>query len=759
MQTAFPTLKQDLATASSPIKNGRVEKSELLASALFFLSLWYFWGVRYGDYLYAVQENSLFIFRTEFLTRWLIVPDGFLCYLTSFFIQFFYYPLLGGALLAVLGVAVQRSTAHFLGWHGGAYAVSFVPTCLLTIASTWHGYFVFIPFNTPLMFSSLLGVLFTHAGLGIYGKLRLYYRRFLFGTFFVSLGYLFFGAWASIAGFFFAIFELTQREEETDKINWRRNVQRSLLSAALAVLIPLALQYFWLYPRLQIYNVFDSGLLEEVRYERDSLTALIAYGLVRITPLCLFALYLTSRLLLLRPQDEVSSRAKRRAERRRRRLEEKRVRADKGKGLRKKDAPTDDDPIEEERATSRRRTALLFELLFLIGVATFYGSYHTRAFFDRLSACRALTCSDWDQILEIDAKNPYPVGLMVGMRNFALYKTGRLVEEAFVRPIGFYQTRALSVEDEARALAGNPYYRLKVKLHRMKLTTERHNHRALSELIMCYYGLSNVGARIATDNFVAVESRSVSCLKTLAIAAIINGEKELARRYLRELSQTLFHKDWAKVRLAYLETRDFYENVNDYNNDQEYASAKLERRANLGSLLTASDAASRFGVDVDPLAQFAELITQSRALRPRENEARNKKFPNLTYLIDVVKLDEYDDSPIEKKELILIAALMQKNGSFFLEKVDDYLALKGCSKGGAPRAIEQGYATWRYAQFDEKWNECEYKFTPETLEGMDGFIQFTKSFGAGPKQQVVLRRFCAGCYWGFAVDDAAYREQ
>ena len=81
---------------------------------------------------------------------------------------------------------------------------------------------------------------------------------------------------------------------------------------------------------------FDSGLLEEVRYERDSLTALIAYGLVRITPLCLFALYLTSRLLLLRPQDEVSSRAKRRAERRQRRLEEKRVRADKGKGLRKR---------------------------------------------------------------------------------------------------------------------------------------------------------------------------------------------------------------------------------------------------------------------------------------------------------------------------------------------------------------------------------------------------------------------------------------
>ncbi|MBP5621519.1 MAG: hypothetical protein J6X44_05845, partial [Thermoguttaceae bacterium] len=173
----------------------------------------------------------------------------------------------------------------------------------------------------------------------------------------------------------------------------------------------------------------------------------------------------------------------------------------------------------------------------MLGATTFYASYHTRAFFDSLSAYRALLCSDWDRILEIDSKNPHPIGLMVALRNFALFQTDRLTEEAFSRPVGFYQTRTLSLEDEAKALAGNPYFKAKVKLHKTKASSERHAHRAASELLMCYYGLSNVGSRIATDNFVATEDRSVFCLKTLATAAIINGEKELARRYLREIAQ------------------------------------------------------------------------------------------------------------------------------------------------------------------------------------------------------------------------------
>ncbi|MBR5758452.1 MAG: hypothetical protein IKX88_07645 [Thermoguttaceae bacterium] len=731
-------------------------KDETVASSLLFLSLWYFWGVRYGDYLYAVQENSLFVFRGEFLTRWLSVPDGALCYLTSFLIQFFYYPLLGGALLAFLGVVVQRLTANLLGWHGGAYAASFLPTCLLTIAATWHGYFVFIPFNTPLMFSSLIGLFFAYAGLWASKAIRSYSRRVFFSLLFVAFGYLLFGCWAVVSGVLYAVYELTFRE--VNGANWRRNIRRCFVAATIVITIPLALQYFLLYPRLQIYNVFDVGLIEDVRYERDSITALFAYGLVKLTPLCVFALYLTSRMLLFRSESKVSNRRKKQAVKRSFRREKNSASNNKSGSSVENDSSLDKTSEDEERSLAKRRTLLLFELLFLIGAVTFYASYHTRAFFDCLSACRALTRSDWDRILEIDSKNPYPVKSTVSLRNYALFKTGRLAEEAFARPICFYQARALSLEDEAKALAGNPYYRLKVKLHEVKASTERQAHRAMSELLLCYYGLSNAGARMATDNFVATENRSVSCLKALATAAMINGEKNLVRRYLREIAQTLFHKKWANVHLAYLETRDFFEGLRDFHNDPEYSLVESERQEQSTNLLSLSEAAFQFGIGVESLEQTRDLIGQCRAMRPCSNDIRNM-YPNLVYLIELFNLSEYDVSPVEKKEFLLISALMQKDGDFFLDHIDDYLSIKGFLKGGAPRAIEQGYATWRYVRYNEKWNECDYKFSPKTLEDMDGFIEFTKAFGVGPQQQVILRRYCAGCYWGFASDDAVYQDE
>ncbi len=754
MSRASFSLKQNSAFVSSFFKRALATKDETIASVLLFFSLWFFWSVRYGDYLYAVQENSLFVFRSEFLVRWLDACDGVLCYLSSFLIQFFYFPALGGALLAFLGVAVQRSTARLLGWHGGAYAVSFLPTCLLTIAATWHGYFVFIPFNTPLMFSSLMGLLFAYLGLWVYKAIKSYFRRAFFGLCFVALGYLSFGCWAVVSGVLFAIYELTQLG--TDGVDWRGNIRRCFVAGTIALALPLALQFFWLYSRLQIYNVFDVGLIEDVRYERDSLTALFAYGLVRITPLCVFALYLVSRLFLFRSSPLFSNRRKKQKAKRLTPRAKNHSKVGNSTSSNKNAVSFDDSFEDEGRVLARRQTLLIYELLFLMGAVTFCASYHTRAFFDSLSACRALLNSDWERILEIDSKNPRPIGLMVGLRNYALFKTGRLAEEAFVRPIGFYQTRTLSLEDDAKALAGNPYYRLKVKLHRAKASTESQSHRAYAELLLCYYGLSNAGARMATDNFVATDNRSTSCLKTQATAAIINGEKNLARRYLREIAQTLFHKDWANVRLAFLETRDFLKDVRDVNNDLEYLASKNERNDSLTNLLSLSEAAARYGVAVVDLERLRDCVLQCRMLRPYADEIRYV-FPNLTYLIELFNLDEYDASPIERKELILISALMQKNGDFFLKHIDDYLSLKGFSKGGAPRAIEQGYATWRFAQYGDNWRDCDYHFTPNTLEGMDGFIEFTKTVGHGPRQQIILRRYCAGTYWGFAADDSVYQ--
>lgn len=754
--------------ASSEPRVKKPGTPETWASFLLFAALWAFWSLRYGNYLFAAQENCAFLYRWEFLTRWLDVPDGALCWLSAFVIQFFYYPLLGGAILAGLGVAVQRATAKLLGWRGPAYAASFVPVCLITVSMTWPGYFIFIPFNVPLIFSESIAILLTLGVFALYRRIGTYRARLIFALVFAAAGYRFIACWAAIACVLFAIFEATDASER----NLRQRLVRGGTLLAAAVLIPLALQRFWLFPRLKIYNVFSCGLIEDVRYDRDSLTAFFTYRFAQAVPLYLFVVYYWSRFLALRSSESAKAAAKKREERLRRREEKRKEkealrRLETGKAnltnekdvdsKKQKNSDRLSDLLLFERAEQKRKTQLLFESLFLLGVVVFFASYHSQSFFLGLEEIRALEDSDWERLLEIDSKIAHPISLTVGMRNLALYKTGRIAEEAFLKPIAGESTLTVDVEDNAKALSGNVFSKFKMQLFRWQTSTEHSCYRSMCELAFAHWGLTNIAARVSTDNLVATEDRSISFDKTLALAAMVNGEKELARRYLRELSQTLFYKKEANACLSYIDSNAFYDGVRDFYNDFDYdAALNKQRGERSGSAL--EESAAKYGADLSDVKKIEKLVTSIRKERPTENRVSKKAYPNLTFLMEVVRFDDYDQSSLERKELILIAALLQKKGDVFLAHIDDYLKLKGCEKGGAPRAIEQGYATWRYANFSDDWNKCEYKFTPETLEYMDMFIQYTRQYGAsGVAVQATLRHTFTGYYWGYAVDDSTFK--
>lgn len=744
--------------ASNPTLLVKIFSAERLASFLFFLALWLFWGVRYADYLFAAQENGIFLYRLEFLTRWLDVPDGLLCYISSFIIQFFYYPLVGGALLACLGVLVQVLCARLLGGTGVRYALSFIPTCLITISATWPAYFVFIPFNLPLIFSEPIGLFFVFAAFRIYRRIKTYRLRLIFAFLWVAIGYRFIACWSTVSVLLFAVEESTRRLEG-GKFE-RGNMTRALWLVLIAILIPLVLQRFWLFPRLKFHNVFTCGIIEDVRYDRDSLTAFFSYRFAQAVPLFILTCYFLTRLFPRRVDSNTLLRKMERAERRR--LERK-AEKERQKGVQRVERKDLHDETPQERQTRffnegrRQEVKLMFELVFLLCVVSFFLSYHTRAFFDSLKAVRAMDSANWEEVLKIDASNSHPIPLMVGMRNLALYKTGRFAEEAFLRPISGESTLTVTVEDNARALSGNFFAKLKMKLFSMKTSTERSAYRSLCELIFCHWGLTNVGARVAMDNLVAIEGRSVSFLKTLALAAAVNGEKELSRKYLRELSQTLFYRNYAKAGMAFLDSQVFFTDVRDSHSDEEYDKAlKSAREEYVG--LSFEEASKRYGIEKSAIESYARLVFNIREERPERNRITKKAYPNATFLMDVVFPDEYKFSSLKRKELILLATLLQKKGDLFLEHIDDYLKLKGCEKGGAPRAIEEGYATWRYSKFGNDWRKCDYQFRQETIELMGLFIQYTQKFGAsGVAVQATLRESFSGNYWGYAIDESTFR--
>ena len=182
-------MKTDKTGTNAPTsEKRRFPTAEAATSGLFFLALWLFWGVRYGDFLFAVQENSLFLFRWDFFANWQEAPAGLLFYLTAFFIQFCYVPLLGGAIFAAFGTILQILTAKAVGLRGVGYALSTIPSCLLAISATWSGYCVYIPFNNSLVFSGYLGASLALLALLAFRRIASSRWRLAFGLGVVALG-------------------------------------------------------------------------------------------------------------------------------------------------------------------------------------------------------------------------------------------------------------------------------------------------------------------------------------------------------------------------------------------------------------------------------------------------------------------------------------------------------------------------------------------------------------------------------------------
>lgn len=97
----------------------------------FAVIVWCFWSLRYPQALAFQEQWQLFLFDKEFLMEHLAVPGGVARYIGEFIVQFYNKVILGGALIALLFVALQLST----WWLAKpmcksklvAYAVSFLP--------------------------------------------------------------------------------------------------------------------------------------------------------------------------------------------------------------------------------------------------------------------------------------------------------------------------------------------------------------------------------------------------------------------------------------------------------------------------------------------------------------------------------------------------------------------------------------------------------------------------------------------------------
>ena len=110
-----------------------------LLSLLFGAAVAVFWAVPYIGGLCYQEQYQMFLFGTDYFLERIMLPGGLADYVSEFLVQFYYMPVLGGTIIALLLVGIQTMVWGLMKQYGvkhdfPGYLLSFVPSIAMWCA-------------------------------------------------------------------------------------------------------------------------------------------------------------------------------------------------------------------------------------------------------------------------------------------------------------------------------------------------------------------------------------------------------------------------------------------------------------------------------------------------------------------------------------------------------------------------------------------------------------------------------------------------
>ncbi len=623
------------------------------ARIVFFVFFFWFWGVRYGDFLFMAQEYDLFLWRPDFAAEAAGRLTGLSRYVAAFFAQFFYYPLLGGAILASFLVYIEWATARVFGFRGYLAPLAFVPSALLSIQITQVNYFIFEWFDVAFLFSFVINYSFLLTFLVVFNALRSPRARATFLTIGVLVAYPIFGFFALAAGIFALVKDAAQETAPTNpakspnskKTFLPTNPREKRLVAFLFVLaVPALYQSVYAETTPTFRRAYVAGILEETVLLKEFTTDLLYWFFGAAT----FAFYVVASAVDFlcerrrgaksvetpqKTQNAQTRRASRRAQK----------------------AQTSQSEQISEIAPKKRPILLRTEvvstiLLAAIAVGTVRFSFFPQNFAVMLKVARVLDREDWETILREEARVPHPINPLISARILAQTQTGRLGDEVFTRPLNPKRSPQLETVG-TNGMCG--------------------------DRILYEYGAVNLARRAATNAFATKRGRSVWATTTLALCAVADDRRAVAERLLYRLQGTLFHRARAVELATFLRE----------------TSAEKSEFADYLTTLT-GDAA------IACVEKWEPKIAAVRARRPLDDELTSGRVVDYIRYFHVQN-DDLSRRPLQERETLLATLLLMRDLPTFAKFFDGYLA----EKKGAPLPRYLQEAALFRAQFPQSFGE------------------------------------------------------
>lgn len=155
-----------------------------------------------------IQEFSLFLPTQYFFFEQFKLPAALLTYLSSFFIQFFYYPWLGSSIFILMSLLVQYLFMRTFDVGKLFYAFTFVIPFALLLTITQLGYMIFAVKLNYFIYTLSVGLSFVFLLYWVYKHLKSIVSRTLLSAFAPFLFYPLFGFYSVLLGVFFCLTEI-----------------------------------------------------------------------------------------------------------------------------------------------------------------------------------------------------------------------------------------------------------------------------------------------------------------------------------------------------------------------------------------------------------------------------------------------------------------------------------------------------------------------------------------------------------------------
>ena len=121
------------------MKNLMIKSWKPLLSLLFGVAVVIFWSVPYMSGLCFQEQYQMFLFDIGYFLERIVLPGGLADYISEFLVQFYYRPVLGGTIIALLLMSIQAISWGLMKQYGmkavfPGYLLSFVPSIVLWCA-------------------------------------------------------------------------------------------------------------------------------------------------------------------------------------------------------------------------------------------------------------------------------------------------------------------------------------------------------------------------------------------------------------------------------------------------------------------------------------------------------------------------------------------------------------------------------------------------------------------------------------------------